>query len=425
MTTACAVIGAQYGDEGKGLMTDYLAHTYGGADVVVVRSNGGAQAAHTVVTPDGARHVFSHHGSGTFAGARTHLSRFMICDPIRFLMERQALIDIQCVNPPPVSVDPDAMVSIPFDALINQATETFRNKNRHGSCGLGIGETVERTELGGFPVRIRDLAHLTIERLRDIRKRWVYRRLHKLGVLTQDLGAAPWLARDIPEPYGALIEDDTILEHYLDDCRAFLDIVEIVSDRDILTMGMPVFEAAQGLGLDQTIGHFPYVTRSNTGLPNIIALCESAGITVLQVFYMTRCYTTRHGAGPLDHETRWSPRDIDLNDPTNKPNPWQGSLRAAPLDFTNLKSNIDRDLASIEGTKVEIIPALGVTCLDQVTGKLPLLHRYLDGTYFDVTEEAQNAHRYFNAVFPGWPVIESWGPTRETIHWASAKNIAA
>src|SRR5262245_50739362 len=67
---ATAVIGANFGDEGKGLLTDYLA-AKDPAGTVVIRCNGGAQAGHTVVTPAGRRHVFHHLGSGSLAGAST------------------------------------------------------------------------------------------------------------------------------------------------------------------------------------------------------------------------------------------------------------------------------------------------------------------------------------------------------------------
>ncbi len=66
--TAQVVIGAQFGDEGKGKISDYYAAAFG-TDGIVARFNGGAQAGHTVVTPDGLRHVFGHIGSGALAGA--------------------------------------------------------------------------------------------------------------------------------------------------------------------------------------------------------------------------------------------------------------------------------------------------------------------------------------------------------------------
>ena len=85
------VIGANFGDEGKGLVTDYLCSQGAG---VVVRFNGGAQAGHTVVTPEGERHVFRHFGSGTFLGVPTFLSQFFVCNPILFFEERKQLIDL-------------------------------------------------------------------------------------------------------------------------------------------------------------------------------------------------------------------------------------------------------------------------------------------------------------------------------------------
>ena len=85
---ARAVIGSNFGDEGKGLVVDYLCKTGG---EVVVRFNGGAQAGHTVVTPEGLRHVFRHFGSGTLYGVPTFLSQFFIVNPIIFFHELQDL----------------------------------------------------------------------------------------------------------------------------------------------------------------------------------------------------------------------------------------------------------------------------------------------------------------------------------------------
>ena len=90
---ALAVIGANYGDEGKGRLVDWLVARHG-TDSVVVRSNGGAQAGHTVGLAEGQpRHVFHHLGSGTLRGAATHMSRFMVSHPIVFADEYAVLRD--------------------------------------------------------------------------------------------------------------------------------------------------------------------------------------------------------------------------------------------------------------------------------------------------------------------------------------------
>src|SRR5206468_2979559 len=108
--TAKVVIGANYGDEGKGLMTDYHA-AHAGGDGIVVRFNGGAQAGHTVTTPGGMRHVFSHLGSGTLAGAATFLSRHFVCHPPMFFKELEKLAAAGLRTLPPVFVDERAPVS--------------------------------------------------------------------------------------------------------------------------------------------------------------------------------------------------------------------------------------------------------------------------------------------------------------------------
>lgn len=79
------IIGANFGDEGKGLMTDYFCNKCD--NPIVVRFNSGAQAGHTVVTPDGNRHVFGHFGSGTFNNTPTFLSKYFVVNPLSFLKE--------------------------------------------------------------------------------------------------------------------------------------------------------------------------------------------------------------------------------------------------------------------------------------------------------------------------------------------------
>src|SRR5438874_12792721 len=87
---AIILAGLGYGDEGKGIWTDYLARTE--QVHTVVRFNGGAQAGHNVVTPDGRHHTFAQLGSGTFVGGvNTHLSRFMLVNPFRLLREADEL----------------------------------------------------------------------------------------------------------------------------------------------------------------------------------------------------------------------------------------------------------------------------------------------------------------------------------------------
>ena len=110
MSKMIAVIGSGYGDEGKGLMTDYYASKFD--DAIVVRSNGGAQAGHTVTTPTGERHVFSHFGSGSYSKTPTYLSEFFVANPMLLAKElKQA--DDDGIPSPVIGAHPSVLITTP------------------------------------------------------------------------------------------------------------------------------------------------------------------------------------------------------------------------------------------------------------------------------------------------------------------------
>lgn len=364
---AFAIIGAGFGDEGKGLATDALTAKLisQGLKPIVVRSNGGAQAGHGVEPGDGRRHVFHHVGSGSFAGAATHLSRYFVAHPMMLFPELAELKSKGIV--PVLSIDPRAPVTTPWDVMLNQAAEMMRGQARHGSCGMGFGETLERCEKGPA-LLMKDLNTSDLaDRLRFLRDHWVPKRL---DVLTQAIGAE---ARSKIDP--SLFDhmrSDTILDRFLEDVASFLGHVELKSDADLSHSEALIFEGSQGLRLDQEFGEFPHVTRSYTGLRNMLDIAGEAHLQEIRPVYMTRSYTTRHGAGPLPHEAPiagWS----KIVDKTNMPNPWQGTLRFAPLEVAALRHFISADLALAKNKNVRISASLGLTCLDQITDQASLI----------------------------------------------------
>jgi adenylosuccinate synthase len=342
---ATAVIGANFGDEGKGLLTDYLA-ARDPAGTVVVRFNGGAQAGHTVVTPAGRRHVFHHFGAGTLAGARTFLSRHVIVNPFLWGKERTELPELAG----PMDVDRRAMLTTPFDMLVNQEAERFRGGGRHGSCGVGINETVERcagplaTTVAdiGDPNRLRDLLAGIADRAPE--------RLDQLGVP--------------PSPFfREMVRSESLVAGYLDACEQFRRLEHLVDGpAGLRDFGHVVFEGAQGLLLDERHRFFPHVTRSRTGLHNVAQIADEIGLRELDVVYVTRTYMTRHGAGPFPTERP----GLSFPDPTNAPNEWQGALRFGDPDLPLMAESIAADLSGADGLSVS--PCLAVTCLDQVPG---------------------------------------------------------
>lgn len=316
---ARVVIGANFGDEGKGLMTDYLCATEGAG--VVVRFNGGAQAGHTVVSQDGARHVFQHVGSGAFCGVPTFLSRFFVCNPLMFFKEMDTLKTVM-TDPPLVFADPQCLVTTFADMVINQRKEDARGVDRHGSVGLGLHETIQRSAVPELRITMADLWNgrsSLKDRLSEICGRWAKFRT------------------------GSPIEDATsMIDAFMAGCEKF---AAAVHPAGIGQCKDPVFEGAQGLLLDQDRKEFwPHVTHSKTGMHNVRVLCQQAGISDIDAYYVSRTYLTRHGAGPLPGE------DVALSyeDETNLPHAYQGHLRFAPLDHGALRKRCAEDFGSNE-----------------------------------------------------------------------------
>lgn len=351
MRRAQVVIGTNYGDEGKGLMTDYFA-SQNPQSSVVVRFNGGAQAGHTVVAPDGRRHIFSHFGSGSFLECPTYLSRFFIVNPMLFLKELREL-QSKGINPT-IYMDRHAIVSTPFDVFINQFIETRRAATRHGSCGVGINETVTRClRSSKLRTEVKDLLDpdKLADHLVEICKKWLPERLRELKIeeAGQDKDVLAFLEKA-----------DAIIQRYLEDVEAMLD-------KALVTAACPayqqvIFEGAQGLLLDEArIDLFPHLTRSRTGLTNVVELSKEMRIEELDVNYVSRTYLTKHGAGPLPGEDNWA-----FPDRTNIPNPFQGKLRFAHLDLEQLAYSINLDLTQAKHKHARINASLSFTCADQL-----------------------------------------------------------
>lgn len=321
------VIGAQYGDEGKGKTVDWLCRTKS-PRATVVRFNGGAQAGHTVVSGN-KRHVFHHFGSGSLAGRPTFLSQYFVCNPSVFLKEREALV--QLGGNTKVEINIHSPITTPYDVLMNHVKELMRGNARHGSCGMGFAETLEREQVDpSLAIHVEDLYFpVRVEhRLRAIRKH------------TQANLEYMKVPRSIIEQVGADAES-------IDPNRFMWVLAEFTAL--ITARGRPlpyddiVFEGAQGLLLDQHKGAFPYVTRSNTGMANVHRLLKAAGVSdSVNTWYCSRPYVTRHGEGPLSN-TLTEDSLKKFSDATNVPNPWQGSLRLGSLYFQGLWQRIEND----------------------------------------------------------------------------------
>lgn len=340
METVKIVIGANFGDEGKGLMTDYYANEAKkqNKSCLVVCHNGGGQKGHTVVSPSGLRHVFHHFGSGCFAGADTYLAESFIVNPIIFNkefkeLERKGLVT-NCF------VHPGCLVTTPFDMMINQIVEEYRGDNKHGSCGLGVYETIVRNDPSKRPVLtlydyvyMKDIDIFTW--LDDEVLSYLPARLKELGVETLPL---KWVE--------ILNNKDNIIRNFINDIREMYEKIMFWCDTGCMdAYGYVIFEGSQGLLLDQNnTEYMPHLTPSNTGIKNPLDIINNRRDLDIEVCYVSRTYMTRHGAGRFDSECEKSVINPNMVDMTNVPNPYQDSLRYGTLDISDLKARVLKDL---------------------------------------------------------------------------------
>lgn len=327
----CAVIGKNFGDEGKGLAVDYLSDVSG--KVLVIRHNGGAQSGHTVEYPD-KRFVFHELSSGSFRHADTFWADTYFPDLYKLGEEMEAFYDVAGFKPA-VYADINAKITIIDDVLLNMAAESVRGGFRHGSCGMGIYEAKCRSE-AGFAITIKELFECSeeecLERMREIRKVYLPRRLQELREELPEQLKESELSKILPEEYAELLQSDAVLENVVKEIYHNLQYISPVKDvaSFLNTYDRVIFENGQGLLLDTDNAEYsPHVTASKTGLTNPCQFLSRWQLALDEVIYATRSYVTRHGAGPLPAECSKEELGIEEDDATNLDNPWQGSLRYA------------------------------------------------------------------------------------------------
>ena len=357
MKKAYAVIRANFGDEGKGLMTDYFCRN--NENVIDIRINGGAQAGHTVCAPDGKRHVFSHVGAGCFAGADTYLSEFFIVNPMLFNREAEQL----GYKTGRIYVDKHCLLTLPCDMLLNQFAEKNRGEKRHGSCGVGIYETMLRSADENYRLEFGDVNDTDEYRtqlsskMHEIAQNYCHKRADELNITGDN-------AKELFE----LIDNENIILNYIDEL-IFMSKLCCKSDVEVIDQyRTAVFEGAQGLLLDMNRDdYFPNLTPSNTGMKNIRNILDRIEKRDTEVCYVTRTYFTRHGAGRFDTEYPELENIYGLTDKTNSPNEFQGYFRYGWFDLPEFMESLSKDRKYVlDDEKMSI----AVTHLDMTKGVL-------------------------------------------------------
>lgn len=334
------VLGLGFGDEGKGTMVDWLARQHP-EPPLVVRYNGGPQAAHHVVDHDRA-HCFAQLGSASFVdGARTHLASDMAVD----LYALHAEITALAKHGPSaqVTIDPRCVLVTPWHAILGRVREVLRGSDRHGSTGRGIAE-----------------AKLLPERL-----------------IAADLGPdfeakLTALRTSLLARAGALIDGARLAGHPVDDALDLLarghedDLLDVSLDAAAhpvrITAEVPaadhvILESAQGALLDRDHGFAPHITPSRITRASAFAAIRELELdhSTVEVWGVLRAYHTRHGEGPLpSYDASLTQR---LPERHNRDDTPAGTFRVGWFDAV-----LARHAMAFAGP----IDRLAITCLDRI-----------------------------------------------------------
>jgi adenylosuccinate synthase len=353
---AYIVLDLGFGDAGKGLLTDTLVRQ--AAAGVVVRYNGGAQAGHNVVTPDGRHHTFAQFGAGSFVpGVKTFLSRHMIVHPGALLVEGDILMRKGvCDAFERLRISRNALVITPFHQAANRIRELMRGGERHGSCGVGVGEAYAYSLThDDESVRARDLLDpVTLWRkLAVIRAR----EMQALNVLCADQPMCGVFA----EEWEVFTRED-VIDNWIEQIARIGGLGLVAPDTllaDWLSQTETVvFEGAQGILLDGERGFHPYTTWSDCTAKNALDLiADMAPDADVVKMGVLRSHAVRHGPGPLPTETQALAALVPDH---NQLNDWQGAVRYGWFDAVLARYALDAvgGVDTLVVTHMDLLPHL-------------------------------------------------------------------
>ncbi len=275
------VIGAQWGDEGKGKITDLLSKSAN----VVVRYQGGVNAGHTVVVGDQTFKLHLIPSGILYPETQCIIGSGTVIDP-KVLIEELDQLETLKVSTDNLLISETAHVTMPYHLLIDQAAEQSRGDHKIGTTKRGIGPTyADKSERSG--IRINDLMHLE-----DLREQLSWTIDQKNVILDKLYNIPPLDADKVFEEYSAYAE--RLRPHVVDSSLTLYTALQ--QRKNVL------FEGAQGTLLDLDHGTYPYVTSSN---PVAGGACIGAGIgptMIDRVIGVAKAYTTRVGEGPFPTE---------------------------------------------------------------------------------------------------------------------------
>ena len=281
--SAFIVLGAQWGDEGKGKMTDYLAEN---ADVVV-RFQGGNNAGHTVVVEEKEYKLHLIPSGILYNDKLNVIGNGVVLDPKALFEEISYLESLGVdITPDRLIISDRAHVIMPYHRVLDGIKERARGNKDIGTTGKGIGPSyTDKMERSG--IRVCDLIHKEVfeENLKETLEM-------KNKIITEVFGGE---ALDYNEIYNEYLG-------YAEKLRPFVKDISVIVNKKIKEGREVLFEGAQGTLLDIDYGTYPYVTSSSTIAGGV---CIGAGVgptAITNAVGIAKAYTTRVGKGPFPTE---------------------------------------------------------------------------------------------------------------------------
>ncbi len=280
-----AVIGAQWGDEGKGKIVDLFAQN---ADIVV-RFQGGNNAGHTLVV-DGEKTVLHLIPSGALHSSKLCVvGNGVVVDPevlleeIDGLKKRGYLTDDSLLR-----ISERAHLIMPYHKSIDQARERLRGKGKIGTTGRGIGPAYE-DKVARTGIRFIDLLEA-----KTFREKLRYNIEEKNIYLKAILKEKPLSFKKIHDAYCG----------YRERLKGYITDTGLLLDRAIKGGKKVLFEGAQGTLLDVDHGTYPYVTSSNTEIGGVYSGAGIGAKSINHIIGISKAYATRVGSGPFPSELK-------------------------------------------------------------------------------------------------------------------------
>jgi adenylosuccinate synthase len=383
------VIGAQWGDEGKGKIVDWLCER---ADIVV-RFQGGHNAGHTLVIGERTYKLSLLPSGVVRPGKLSIIGNGVVVDPWALVDEIERLgAQGVAIGRNNLRVAENAALILPLHRELDQMREAAAGEGRIGTTGRGIGPAYE-DKVGRRAVRAQDVKNLTTLRGK------IDRLLVHHNALRRGLGMAE-VERD------ALLEE---LARVAPRFTSFVDNIWSLLDRERRAGKRILFEGAQGVLLDVDHGTYPFVTSSNTVAGQAATGCGIGPGAIGYVLGLAKAYTTRVGSGPFPTElhdavgTRLGERGQEFGVVTGR------KRRCGWFDACLVR----------QAVKVAGITGLALTKLDVLDGmdEIKVCIGYdLDGERIDWLPAGQNAQ---GRVTPIYETFEGWtGSTRGARSWA-------